>query len=47
MHLHLFAKMDSSAEACGSFDNISYGVAPPPFLPLRNMLVHVQSGRFP
>ena len=42
MHLHLFAKVDSSAEACGSFDNISYGV-----IPLRSMLVHVKSGRFP
>ena len=32
MCAHLFAKMDSSAEANGRFDNTYYGVVPPPFL---------------
>ena len=38
--------MDSSAEACGSFDNISYGVVPPPFSPRGTCLCMCSQGDF-
>ena len=34
MCVHIFAKMDSTAEAYGRFDNTYYGKAPLPFLTL-------------
>ena len=47
MHVHHFAKMNPTAEACGCMSTLIMGQCPLPSWPPRNLPAHVQTGKCP